>query len=64
MVIALARGVLVLAEQGRIIDSLLHGLAGLIGQLHPMVAAQGMFLVQSAINYLPCRQVVKLLHCL
>lgn len=51
LVIALARGILVLAEDGRIIDTLLHGLSGWIDRFHPIVSAQTMFLVQTAINF-------------
>jgi uncharacterized ion transporter superfamily protein YfcC len=50
LVIALAQGILVLAEAGRIIDTVLHGLSGLIGGFHPIVTSQLMVLVQSAIN--------------
>ncbi|MEM9290281.1 MAG: TIGR00366 family protein [Acidobacteriota bacterium] len=51
LVIALAQGILVIASDGRIIDTILHGLAGAIGQVHPIVTAQLMVLVQSAINF-------------
>jgi uncharacterized ion transporter superfamily protein YfcC len=49
-VIALARAVLVLAEDGRIIDTILHGLASIVDGVHPIVAAQLMFVVQTALN--------------
>ncbi len=49
-IIALARSILVLATDGHIIDSVLHGLAGLVSGTHPVVAAQLMFVVQSIIN--------------
>ncbi len=49
-IIALARSILVLASDGHIIDSILHGLAGLVSGTHPVVAAQLMFVVQSIIN--------------
>ncbi len=49
-IIALARSILVLASDGHIIDSILHGLAGLVSGAHPVVAAQLMFVVQSIIN--------------
>jgi len=49
-IIALARSILVIASDGQIIDSMLHGLAGLVGGTHPVFAAQLMFLTQSVIN--------------
>ncbi len=49
-IIALARSILVIASDGLIIDSILHGLAGLVSGVHPVVAAQLMFVVQSAVN--------------
>ena len=51
LIIALARGILVIAENGRIIDSILHSLAGAVQGVHAVVAAQLMFLVQSALNF-------------
>ncbi len=49
-IIALARSILVLASDGQIIDSMLHGLAGLVSGTHPIIAAQLMFVVQSLVN--------------
>jgi len=49
-IIALARSILVIAGDGKIIDSMLHGLAGLVTGTHPIIAAQLMFVVQSVIN--------------
>jgi uncharacterized ion transporter superfamily protein YfcC len=52
LLVAFARGILVVATDGKIIDSILHALSGLIGGLHPIVSGQVMFLLQSAINFL------------
>lgn len=49
-IIALAKSILVLASDGQIIDSILHGLSSLVQGAHPIVAAQLMFVVQSMIN--------------
>ncbi len=49
-IIALARAMLVIASDGQIIDSILHGLSGLVRGTHPVFAAQLMFLVQTVIN--------------
>jgi len=49
-IIALARSILVIASDGQIIDSILHSLAGLLRGMHPVVAAQLMFVVQTVIN--------------
>lgn len=49
-IIALARSILVVASDGQIIDSILHGLSGIVKGAHPVFAAQLMFFVQSTIN--------------
>jgi uncharacterized ion transporter superfamily protein YfcC len=51
LVVGLARGILVIAQNGGIIDPVLHLLAGGIGQLPPVVGAQVMFLAQSVLNF-------------
>jgi len=51
LVIALARGTLVLARDGHIIDTMLHGLMPLVQSAHPVFAAQKMYLIQSVINF-------------
>ena len=50
-IIALARAILIIARDGRILDSILHGLSGLIGGAQPVFAAQMMFVVQSVVNF-------------
>lgn len=51
LIIALARGILVVAQDGKIIDTMLNAMAGVIDELHPVFSAQSMFLVQSFINF-------------
>jgi uncharacterized ion transporter superfamily protein YfcC len=51
VIIGLARGILVVMEEGQIIDPILHALSGVIGEFGPVVAAQSMFGVQTAINF-------------
>ena len=51
LVIALARGILVLAEDGRIIDPILASLAAPIGSLHPIVSGHAMFAMQTVLNF-------------
>lgn len=51
LVVALARGILVIATDGRIIDSILYSLSSIINYLHPVVASQAMFLIQSFLNF-------------
>lgn len=51
MIIALARGILVVAQDGHIIDTMLHSLSSVVENLHPVVSSQMMFLVQSALNF-------------
>ncbi len=51
LVIALARGILIIARDGKIIGTVLHGLSLLIKDIHPIVASQLMFGVQSVINF-------------
>lgn len=51
LIIACAKGTLVVASDGRILDSMLHGMASLISGLHPVVAAQAMFVAQGVLNF-------------
>ncbi|GAB2874975.1 YfcC family protein [Pseudoduganella ginsengisoli] len=51
IVIALARGTVVLARDAHIIDSALHAIAPLIQSSVPAFAAQKMFAIQSVINF-------------
>jgi uncharacterized ion transporter superfamily protein YfcC len=51
LVVGLARGILVIAQNGGIIDPTLHFLSSGIGALPPVVSAQVMFLAQSLLNF-------------
>ena len=51
IIIGLARGILIVAKQGMIIDTMLHTLAGYVGQLGPVLSAQAMFVTQTFINF-------------
>jgi uncharacterized ion transporter superfamily protein YfcC len=51
LVIALAKGILIVASDGKIIDSMLHYLSGAVRGLHPVVSAQLMFIIQNILNF-------------
>lgn len=51
LIIGLARGILVIARDGQIIDTLLEALSSQIIHLHPIVSSQFMFLAQTVINF-------------
>jgi uncharacterized ion transporter superfamily protein YfcC len=51
LIIGSARAILVVATDGKIIDAMLYGVAGLISGFHPIIAAQAMFLAQGVINF-------------
>lgn len=51
MAIGLARAILVLMEQGKIIDTIIYALASLLSGLPPAVTAICMFIVQTIINF-------------
>jgi uncharacterized ion transporter superfamily protein YfcC len=51
LIIACARGILVVATDGKILDVMLYSLAGVISHLHPIAAAQSMFVTQGIINF-------------
>ena len=51
LIISCARAILVIASDGRILDLLLHGLSGMISGMHPVFAAQSMFIAQGVINF-------------
>ncbi len=51
LVIALSKGILVVATEGKIIDTILHGIAGWASGAHEAVAVQLMFVVQSCLNF-------------
>ncbi len=51
LVVGFARGILVVMQQGMIIDSLVHGMAQVISILPKSIAAVGMMVVQVIINF-------------
>jgi uncharacterized ion transporter superfamily protein YfcC len=51
IIIALARGILIIARDGQIIDTILYSLSTVVGQLHPILSGQSMFLIQTMINF-------------
>ena len=51
LVIALAKGTVVLARDSHIIDTVLHSLVPLVQSSSPIFAAQKMFVIQSVINF-------------
>jgi uncharacterized ion transporter superfamily protein YfcC len=51
LIIACARAILIIASDGRVLDLLLHGLSGAISGMHPVFAAQSMFIAHGVINF-------------
>ena len=51
IMLALARAIVVIATDGRILDTVLYGITQVIGQMHPLMAAEGMFVAHSFINF-------------
>ena len=51
LIIGCARAILVIATEGRILDVMLYGLANVISGMHPVFAAQAMFVTQGIINF-------------
>ena len=51
LVVAFSRGILVIATEGKIIDTILFALAGVTEQAHPIVSAYLMLFMQGCINF-------------
>ena len=51
LIIGLARGILILSQDGKIIDTILFALSSPISEFHPVVSSQAMFLVRTMINF-------------
>ena len=51
VMLALARAIVVIASDGRILDTVLNVIVSGIGQLHPLLAVEGMFWAHSFINF-------------
>ena len=51
VMLALARAIVVIASDGRILDTVLHAIAAVIGNMHPLAAVEGMFVAHSFLNF-------------
>lgn len=51
LIIALARGILVVATDGKIIGTILYALSDPIEALHPIISSHAMFAIQSLLNF-------------
>jgi uncharacterized ion transporter superfamily protein YfcC len=51
LIIGCARAILVVAQDGKVLDVMLYSLASGITQFHPIIAAQTMFITQGIINF-------------
>jgi uncharacterized ion transporter superfamily protein YfcC len=51
LIIGTARAILIVAQDGRILDTILAGLAGAISRFHPLLSAELMFVAQCIINF-------------
>ena len=51
MIVGIARAVAVVLEQGKVMDTLVHGLGGVVGEFPDTLAAIGMFLSQLGFNF-------------
>ena len=51
VILGCAKGIVIIAENAQIIDTVLYGLVGLIGKLPSLVAAYLMYIVQMVVNF-------------
>ncbi|MBR5609775.1 MAG: YfcC family protein [Elusimicrobiaceae bacterium] len=51
ILMALARSIVIIATQGHILDTVLHAMTQSLGSLHPILASQAMFFVQTILNF-------------
>ena len=51
ILMALARSIVIIATQGHILDTVLHAMTQGLGSLHPILASQAMFFVQTILNF-------------
>lgn len=51
VIIGCAKGIVILAENAQIIDTVLYGLVGIIGKLPSLIAAYLMYIVQMIVNF-------------
>lgn len=52
MVVGVARGILVVLSEGKIVDTIIHGMAELLGQGSVFLSSVGMLLFQTLMNFL------------
>lgn len=51
LIIGCARAILIVANDGKVLDLMLYSLSNMISGLHPVVASQAMFVAQGIINF-------------
>jgi uncharacterized ion transporter superfamily protein YfcC len=51
LIIGTARAILIVAQDGKILDTILAGMAGAISRFHPLISAEIMFVSQCVINF-------------
>lgn len=51
VMLALARAIVVIASDGKILDTVLHFIVSCLGNLHPLAAVEGMFAAHTFINF-------------
>ncbi|MCR4439472.1 MAG: TIGR00366 family protein [bacterium] len=51
LVVGFARAILVLATDGQIVDTIMYALSSAISRLHPVLAAQLMYVAQTVLNF-------------
>ena len=51
VLMALARSIVIVATNGHILDTFLHAMTQSVGQLHPILASQAMFIIQTVLNF-------------
>jgi uncharacterized ion transporter superfamily protein YfcC len=52
LVVACSRGILVIATEGKIIDTILDAMTGIVRQAHPVISAYAMLVVQFTLHFL------------
>lgn len=51
ILMALARSIVIVATNGHILDTFLHAMTQSVGGLHPILASQAMFVIQTVLNF-------------
>ncbi len=51
ILMALARSIVIVATEGHILDTFLHAMTQSVGGLHPILASQAMFVIQTILNF-------------